>query len=122
MTLGHRNFRLINNLPLVDWKGIVSNGDDFKLIAEQWTKMFSLIREKHAPVRNKRFSEKFSPWVTKDLKHLSATRDRLKKQAVSSKSKILMEAYRQTRNKVNNLNTDCSESFSLIKLLRTRVI
>ena len=68
--------------------------------------MFSLILDKHAPVRNRRVSEKFSPWLTKDLKQLSATRDRLKKQAVRSKFKILMEVYRQTRNKVNKVNTD----------------
>ena len=80
----------INHLLLVDWKGIVSNGDDINLIVEQWTKMFSLILEKHAPVRNRRVSEKISPWLTKDLKQLSATRDRLKRQAVRFKSKILM--------------------------------
>ena len=58
-----------------------------------------------------RASEKFSPWLTKDLKQLSATRDTLKKQAVHSKSKMLMEAYRQTRNKVNKLSTDLKREF-----------
>ena len=106
----------INDLLFVDWKGIVSNGDDINLIVEQWTKMFSLILDKHAPVRNRRVSEKFSPWLTKGLKQLSATRDRLKKQAVRSKSKILMEAYRQTRNKVNKLNTDLKREFFTNKI------
>ena len=106
----------INDLLLVDWKGIVSNGDDINLIVEQWTKMFSLILDKHAPVRNRRVSNKFSPWLTKDLKQLSATRDRLKKQAVRSKSKILMDAYRQTRNKVNKLNTDLKREFFTNKI------
>ena len=69
----------INDLLLVDWKGIVSNGDDINIVVEQWIKMFSLILEKHAPVRNRRVSVKFSHWLTKDLKQLSATRDRLKK-------------------------------------------
>ena len=101
----------INDLLQVDWKGIVSNGDDINLIVEQWTTMFSLILEKHAPLRNRRVSEKFSPWLTKDLKQMSATRDRLKKQAVRSKSKILMEAYRQIRNKVNKLNTELVEDY-----------
>ena len=106
----------INDLLLVDWKGIVSNGDDINRIVEQWTKMFSFILEKHAPVRNRRVSEKFSPWLTKGVKQLSATRDRLKKQAVRSKSKILMEAYRQTRNKVNKLNTDLKREFFTNKI------
>ena len=106
----------INDLTLVDWQGIVSNGDDINLIVEQWTNMFSLILEKHAPVRNRRVSEKFSPWLTNDFKQLSATRDRLKKLAVRSKSKILMEAYRQTRNKVNKLNTDLKREFFTNKI------
>ena len=101
----------INDLLLVDWKGIVSNGDDINLIVEQWTKMFSLILDKHVPVRNRLVSEKFSPWLTKDLKQLSATRDRLKKRAMRSKSRIMMEAYRQTWNKVNKLNTDLKREF-----------
>ena len=66
--------------------------------------MFSLMLEKHAPVRNRHVSENFCPWLTKELKQLSVTRDRVKKQAVRFRSDILMEAYRQTRNKVNKLN------------------
>ena len=30
----------INDLLLVDWKGIVSNGDDINLIVEQWKDVF----------------------------------------------------------------------------------
>ena len=77
----------MNDLSLVDWKGIVSNGDDINLIIEQWIRMFSLILERHVPVRNRRVSEKFSPWLTKDLKLLSATRDRLKKKPCASNPK-----------------------------------
>ena len=54
----------------------------------------------------KRVSEKFCTWLTKDLKLMSAARDKLKKQAVRSNSEILMQAHRQLRNKVNKLNTD----------------
>ena len=57
----------INDLLLFDWKGIVSNGDDINLIVEQWTKMFSLILDKHAPARNRRASEKLSPKVAKTM-------------------------------------------------------
>lgn len=49
---------------------------------------------------------KVCPWLTKDFKKLSATRDKLKKQGVRSKSNIVMDVYRQTRNNVNKLNTD----------------
>ena len=101
----------INDFLQVDWKGITLNGDDINIIVEQWTKMFSLILEKHAPVRNRRVSENFCPLLTKKLKELSVIRDRLKKQAVRFKSDILMEAYRQTRNKVNALNIILKREF-----------
>ena len=106
----------IKDLLLVDWKAIALNGDDINIIVEQWTNMFSLILEKHAPVRNRRFSENFCPWLTKELKRLSVTRDRLKKQAVSFKSDILMEAYRQTRNRVNKLNIELKREFFTKKI------
>ena len=78
--------------------------------------MLSLILEKHASVRNRRVSEKFSRWLTKDWKQLFATKDRLKKQAVRSISKISMESYRQTRNKVNKLNIDLKREFFANKI------
>ena len=96
----------INDLLSIDWNGIVNNNDDVNLIVEQWTSSFSLILEKHAPLRERRVSEKFCPWLTKDLKLLSAARDKLKKQAVRSNSEILMQAHRLMRNKVNKLNTE----------------
>ena len=82
----------INDCLLVDWKAIALSSDDINIIFDQWTKMLSLILEKHAPVRNRRVSGHFCPWLTKELKQLSVARDRLKKQAVRSKSSILMEA------------------------------
>ena len=106
----------INDLLLVDWKAIALNGDDINIIVEQWPNMFSLILEKHAPVRNRRVSENFCPWLTKELKPLSVTRDRLKKQAVRFKSDILMEAYRQTRYKVNKLNIELKREFFINKI------
>ena len=79
--------------------------DVVNLIVEQWTSSFLLILEKHAPLREKRVSEKFCPWLTKDLKLMSVARDKQKKQAVRSNSQILMQAHRQMRNKVSKLNT-----------------
>ena len=55
-----------------------SNTDDINTIVEEWSRLFSLILEKHAPIRNKRVSEKFSPWLTKDFHTMSATRDRIR--------------------------------------------
>ena len=63
----------LNDLLSVDWKGIVSNTDDINTIFKQWSRLFSLILERHAPIRNKLVSEKFSPWLTKDFHTMSAT-------------------------------------------------
>ena len=95
---------------------IALNGDDINIIVEQWTNVFSLILEKHAPVLSRRVSENFGPWLTKELKQLSVTRDRLQKQAVHSKSNIFMEAYRQIRNKVNMLTIELKRKFFTNKI------
>ena len=101
----------LKDLSNVGWKKIVTSTDDISLIVEQWSNMFSIILEKHAPTRNKRVSEKFSPWLTKDFKFMCRSRDRLKKLAVSHKSEILMQAYRQMRNRVNKLNLNLKREF-----------
>ena len=78
----------LDDLQKIDWKGIVTQTDDVNIIVEQWTKMFSLILEKHAPLRNRRVSERFCPWITKDFKLMCASRDKLRKQAIRSKSEV----------------------------------
>ncbi len=76
-----QNFKsadFINDLLSIDWNCIVNNNDDVKLIVEQWTSSFLLILEKHAPLRKRHVSEKFCPWLAKDLKLMSNARDKLK--------------------------------------------
>ena len=83
---------------------------------EQSTKMFSLILEKHAPLRNRRVSERFCPWITKDFKLMCASRDILRKQAIRSKSEVLFGAYKQMRNKVNKVNIDLKRDYFTNKI------
>ena len=45
-----------------------------------FSEMFSHIIEKHAPLIEMRVSEKYCPWIDKDLKDLMCTRDKLKNQ------------------------------------------
>ena len=68
----------LKDLSNVDWKKIVTSTDDISLIVEQWSNMFSIILKKHAPTRNRRASEKFSPWLMKEFKLMCRSRDRLK--------------------------------------------
>ncbi len=114
-----KNFReenFLNDLKSVDWKGFVTKTDDINQIVEEWSNMFSMILEKHAPMRNRRVSAEFSPWLTKEFKLLCKSRDRLKKFAVSSKSHLLMQAYRQLRNRANKMNDNLKREFFTKKI------
>lgn len=69
--------KFVEDLSEIDWNGIVSNTDDIYAVVYDWTNMFSLIFEKHAPVRNRRVSEKSCSWITREFRELTRTRDRL---------------------------------------------
>ena len=47
---------------------------------------------------------------------MSATRDRIRKLAVKSKSQISMQGYRQIRNRVNKFNLDSKREFFTKKI------
>eukprot|EP00112_Aurelia_sp_Birch-Aquarium-sp1_P026252 Seg92.2 transcript_id=Seg92.2/GoldUCD/mRNA.D3Y31 product="hypothetical protein" protein_id=Seg92.2/GoldUCD/D3Y31 len=94
---------------LADVSGIcreqmLTETDDVDVLGNNWSNLFSLIIEKHAPITEMRVSEKYCPWIDHDLRKLMQTRDGLKKAAAKRKSQFLMDAYRQVRNKVNVLN------------------
>ena len=78
--------------------------DDINFLVNYWSEMFTLTIEKHTPLSEMRVSEKYCPWIDKDLRDLVRTRDKLKKSVVKCKSPILMDSYRRIRNKVNALN------------------
>ena len=86
------------------WGQMLNETDDINLLVNYWSEMFSFIIEKHAPLSEMRVSEKYCPWIDKDLRDLMRTRNKLKKSAVKGKSPILMKSYRQILNKVNGLN------------------
>ena len=86
------------------WEQMLTESDDINVLVNYWSEMFSLIIAKHAPLSEMRVSEKYCPWINKDLRDLMRTRDKLKKSTVKGKSPILMDSYRQIRNQVNALN------------------
>ena len=106
----------VKDLLGVDWKGIVRNTDDINVIVNTWTNIFSLILEKHAPTRNRRVSDRFCPWLTNDFKLMCKARDKLKKQAIRSKSELLMQAYRNIRNQANRLNEKLKREYFTHKI------
>ena len=48
---------------------------------------------------------------------MCASRDKLRKQAIRSKSEVLFDAYKQMKNKVNKVNIDLKRVTSRTKLL-----
>ena len=64
----------------------------------------------------KRASDKYSPWLSSELKRLFNTRDKIKIAAVKNKSEILMSAYRQLRNKATKLNKAAKRAYFTNKI------
>ena len=83
---------------------MLNETDDVNVLVNRWTNLFSLIVNKHAPLTEMRVSEKYCPWIDKDLRNLMQTRDLLIKAATKCKSSCLMDSYRQVHNKVKTLN------------------
>ena len=50
-------------------------------------------------------SDRYTSWLNADYFKLAKTRDEPNTRAVKSNSKVLMESYKQIRNRVNSLNT-----------------
>ena len=98
------------------WERMLNETDDIDVLVSNWSNLFSLIIEKHAPMTVMRVSEKYCPWIDKDLKKLMQTRDKLKKVAAKRKSQLLMDSYRQVRNKVNVLNIQLKKQYYTNKI------
>ena len=90
--------------------------DDVDILVNNWSSLFSFVIEKHAPLKEIRVSERYCPWIGKDVKSLMRTRDKLKTAALKSKSRVLMDAYRQTRNRVNSLNIQLKRQYFSAKI------
>ena len=118
-TRSMRNFKedeFLSDVSGICWEHMFQQTDDINTLVNDWSALFSLIIEKHAPLREMRVFEKYCPWIDKDLKGLMMSRDRLKKAACKSKSPILMDSYRQARNKVNSLNIKLKKQYFSTKI------
>ena len=93
------------DLAAVNWAAILVCSNDLNVIVDEFMKTASFIIEKHAPLMERRVSERYSPWLSSDLKVLFRSRYRIKSAAVKAKSENLMNAYRQVRNKANNVKS-----------------
>ena len=100
----------IQHLSRVYWDDLVDY-DDPNAIVDMWTKMFTSIIDKHAPLRKRKGKNTYSPWVTPDLVRKRRLRDMLKSKAVALNSNILMQASRNIRNETNKLNSSLKREY-----------
>ena len=98
------------------WEQMLTETDDINTLVNNWSNLFSLIIDKHAPITEMRVSEKYCPWIDKDLRDLMQTRDKLRKAASKRKSQFVMDSYRQVRNKVNSRNIQLKKQYFTDKI------
>ena len=91
----------LNDLRQQPWGNVYHHGNPNEMWGT-WKALLMNVIDKHAPLRTRRVSNKRSPWVTNDLKHLMFNRDYLKKRAISSRDPEKWCEYRHARNQVNN--------------------
>ena len=51
------------------WERMLNETDDIDVLVSNWSNLFSLIIEKHATMTVMRVSEKYCPWIDKDMKN-----------------------------------------------------
>ena len=102
--------KFLEDLGQVYWEDLVDY-DNPDAIVYLWTKMFTGILDKHAPLRKRKGKNTYSPWVTTDLVKKRRSRDILKKRALALNSEILMHAYRNLRNQVNRENERLKQQY-----------
>ena len=99
------------DVSCICWKQMLSETDDINCLVNDWSNLFSLMIDKHAPITDMRVSEKYCPWIDSDLRDLMQTRDKLRKAASKRKSQFLMDSYRLVRNKVNYGNIQLKKQY-----------
>ena len=68
----------ISDLADSDWSAIAYNSDGLGNAVRLWSFHLLSVLGKHAPLRKRKVTERFSPWITPDLKQLFWTRDKMK--------------------------------------------
>ena len=67
-------------------EGALGETDDVNVLVQKWSTLFSLIIDRHTPLKSSKVSEKYCSWINKDLRCLTRSRGRLKKAAVRGNS------------------------------------
>ena len=110
----------LSDLSEVNWEALVADAQDIDDAVRKWTQIFLIILEKHAPTLRRRVSDRYTPWLNADYFKLAKTRDKLKIRAVKTNSKLLMESYRQIRNRLINMNKQLKREYFSNKITQSQ--
>ena len=109
-----QNFlRDVSNMP---WDIIVRSCGTLDENIDNFIEVLLIFIERHAPLQQRRVSQKYCPWLTSDFHKLRKSRDKLKKAAIKSKSNYIMASYRHLRSKVNSLNKRLKKDYYSSKI------
>ena len=85
-------------------------------MVQNWTNILSSVVEKDAPFIERRVSDKYTPWLNPEIKKMFRMRDKLKTEVIKSRSNILMETYKQVRNRTNATNSKLKKEYFTDKI------
>ena len=114
--MNFNEWAFLSDVSGIDREQIPSETDDINALVNYWISIFSLVINKHAPICEMFVSEKYYPWIDKELKGLMRRKDRLRKSAAKSKFKPLRDSYRQVLNSVNSLSIQLNKEYSNKKI------
>ena len=91
----------IKELQEQHWEYIYFFAMDPNCMWEIWKTLFLDVLNKHAPIQNKKVRSKNVPWITRRIKELIISRDKLKRKAIITNLETDWYNYKQIRNKIN---------------------
>ena len=91
----------IKELQELHWEYMYFFATDPNCMWEIWKTLFLEVVNKHAPIQNKIVRSKNVPWITRRIKELIISRDKLKRKAIITNLETDWYNYKQIRNKVN---------------------
>ena len=72
------------DVSLITWDRVVSRPIDMNVLVDDWHNLFSMVIDRHAPIKSMRISENYYPWINKALKGLIGERDTRKNEQVNT--------------------------------------
>ena len=126
-TIETRAFKNFNHHHFLDdvaqqpWNKLFSETNP-EAMWDVWKDLFMEIVDRHAPLQNKRVSNKHSPWITCELTRKIYKRNYMKKIAIQENSATAWQRYKQARNKIKTMPLNRQRNSSLLLLWNSKKV